>query len=356
MPANIFSYVGRVAAWHKLGTVTDHHMTWEEVATSNNNALRFQVFKSQLRDGLGRPVNAWGTFRWNWADWQSNAKDAAVFLGAVGEDYKVIQHSEGFRMVDALVNSVDGAHYETAGILGNGEKVWGLADLQLSVTVGAEKQAGYLLFCTSHDGSLSFQWRLCLTQVVCENPLGAALSERTRAKLTIRHTKNASDRITAATEALAGLRGDIQTVEQKLNFLAQRRPNREALAAILDRLFPRPKKDDGTQAESSSRRDNVLADILQLYESNRNNTFPEHAGTSYALLNAITEYADHGRATRGNGDNGRAESALFGSGDKLKADALSLILRESESMRQVAKPIVVDWADMGLNVPAAHAS
>jgi phage/plasmid-like protein (TIGR03299 family) len=182
-----------------------------------------------------------------------------VFLGAVGEDYQVIQHSEGFRMVDALVGSVDGAHYETAGILGNGEKVWGLADLQLSLTVGQEKQAGYLLFCTSHDGSLSFQWRLCLTQVVCENTLGAALSEKTRAKLTIRHTKNASDRMTVAHEALQGLQSDVHTVEQKLNFLAARKPIRESLNAIYATKLDGPR----ARGEGGYRKVFLVAGIAQ---------------------------------------------------------------------------------------------
>jgi phage/plasmid-like protein (TIGR03299 family) len=190
MPANINAYIGREAAWHRLGIVTGHHMTWAEVQA--NGGLDFVVFKSQLHDGLGRPVNAWGTFRWNGADKLAGNKEAAVFLGVVGEDYEVIQHAHGFQMIDALVSSVDNAHYETAGALGNGERVWGLADLNLAVSVGADKQTGYLLFCTGHDGSLSHQYRIVLTRVVCQNTLTAALSERTRARLKIRHTKNAA--------------------------------------------------------------------------------------------------------------------------------------------------------------------
>ena len=126
MPANIFVYAGRQAAWHKLGTVAGHHMTFAEV---QQHGLDYTVFKSQLRDGRSRPVNAWGTFRWNASDRADGNKEAAVFLGVVGEDYQVIQHADGFRTMDALVASVDGAHYETAGALGNGERVWGLADL-----------------------------------------------------------------------------------------------------------------------------------------------------------------------------------------------------------------------------------
>jgi phage/plasmid-like protein (TIGR03299 family) len=327
MPANIFAYAGREAAWHKLGTVTGRHMTFAEV---QQHGLDYVVFKSQLRDGLGRLVDAWGTFRWNAADREAGNREAAVFLGVVGEDYQVIQHAEGFRTVDSLVASVDGAHYETAGALGNGERVWGLADLNLAVTVGRDEQRGYLLFCTGHDGGLSHQYRLCMTRVVCQNTLSAALSERTRAKLTIRHTKNAPGRLEGVQEALAGIRGDLMTVEETLVYLATRRVTRESMESILDRLFPKSKNDDGEEKEST-RRKNVLAEVLALYEHNDGNAFPEQRGTAYALLNAVTNYTDHLRSSRGNG-NGRAESAIFGTGERLKSQALEVITESANGM------------------------
>jgi hypothetical protein len=87
MPANINAYIGREAAWHRLGTVTGHHMTWTEV--QGNGGLDYVVFKSQLHDGSGWPVDAWGTFRWNRADKLAGNREAAVFLGVVGEDYGI---------------------------------------------------------------------------------------------------------------------------------------------------------------------------------------------------------------------------------------------------------------------------
>jgi hypothetical protein len=63
---NINTYIGRQAAWHKLGTVTERYMTTDELLA--NKGFQYMVFKSQLHDGLGRPVDAWGTFRWNIAD------------------------------------------------------------------------------------------------------------------------------------------------------------------------------------------------------------------------------------------------------------------------------------------------
>jgi hypothetical protein len=101
-------------------------------------------------------------------------------------------------------------------------------------------------------------------------------------------------------------------MEEKLTFLAQRTLTREAMVAMLDRLFPKTEREDG-RAESSTRRENVLADILSLYESNDRNVFPEQRGTAYNMLNAVTNYVDHARSARG-GDAGRYESALFGHG------------------------------------------
>ena len=125
MPANINTYIGRASAWHNLGTVTGRYMSWKEILEIGG--LDFDIFKSQLRDGLGRPVEAWGVFRWNSADKLAGRRDAAAYLGVVGESYTPINHAKGFEMIDALVASKDGAHYETAGVLGKGEVVWGLA-------------------------------------------------------------------------------------------------------------------------------------------------------------------------------------------------------------------------------------
>lgn len=122
MSHNINTYIGRQAAWHTLGTVTGKYMTTDELL--RDPGFQYVVFKSQLRDGLGRPVDAYGTFRWNHVDKIAGRKEAATFLGTVGKDYAVMQHDEGFKSIDAVMNTVNGAHYETAGVLGNGERVW----------------------------------------------------------------------------------------------------------------------------------------------------------------------------------------------------------------------------------------
>ena len=353
MAHNINTYVGRQAAWHALGTVTGKYQTTDELL--NDAGFQFVVFKSQLRDGLGRPVDAYGTFRWNLADKVAGRKDAATFLGTVGKDYSVLQHDEGFKSIDALMKTADGAHYETAGVLGNGERVWALADLGLAAKVGDDVQKGYLLFSTGHDGSLAHSYRLCMTRVVCQNTLSAALGEKTKASLTIRHTKNANSRLIDARSALDSMSADVQRVEDKLNFLAGRKLTREALTSVLDRLFPKRPAAEFGETRETTRRTNILADVLKIYELNDGNAFPEQRGTAYNLLNAITNYTDHERSSK---EDGRAESAMFGSGDALKNKAMEVIYEVAGSCDPIrrytptAASIAVNWSDIGLNVPA----
>ena len=334
---NINTYIGRQSAWHKLGTVTGKYQTTDELL--GDPGFQYIVFKSQLRDGLGRLVDAWGTFRWNLRDKIAGNKDAAEFLGTVGQDYAIMQHDEGFKTIDAVMRTADGAHYETAGVLGKGERVWALADLGFAVKVGDDVQNGYLLFSTGHDGSMSHSYRLC-PRVVCQNTLGAALSEKTKAALTIRHTKNAQSRLVDARFALASMGDDVVRVEDRLNFLAGRKMNREALTSIMDRLFPKQKTDAG-EDRKTTRRENIISDILKLYEVNDGNAFPEQRGTSYALLNAITNFADHSRG----GDDSRAESAMFGSGDSLKSKAFEVILESSKHLDEVPRKLVFSAGD-----------
>ena len=112
--------------------------------------------------------------------------------------------------------------------------------------------------------------------------------------------------------------------------LASNKLTRESVNHILDRLFPQSDNEKANQ----TRRNNTLVEVLNLYANNDKNAFPSVKGTGYNLFNAVTEYADHFRTARGNGSepaqvaSARAESAMFGSGDKLKTQALTVILEE----------------------------
>jgi phage/plasmid-like protein (TIGR03299 family) len=327
MAHNINFYTGRQAAWHKLGNVTGTYQTWDDIQAQGG--LDFIPVKERLLSPRGaQPIDAWGIFR----------PDTGAFLGAVGESYTVIDHAEGFRMIDGLIGQRGGAHYETAGALGKGEVVWGLARLNMPIQVGnsGDKHETYLLFATSHNGTISHLYRTTFTRVVCQNTLNAALSSKATALFRVRHTANAPARINQAHDALATIGAEVQGIEGKLNFLAQRKMTREAMGSVLDRLFPQSKGADG-KPQDSTRRNNILGDVLRCYESNDRNAFPEQRGTAYNLLNAVTEYTDHMRSTRG---NDKGESAMFGSGDRLKTQAMEVLMQTADGLATVSRPMV----------------
>lgn len=320
MAHNINTYIGRQSAWHKLGTVTGTYSTWDEIQA--HGGFDFEPVKKQLSLD-GALVNAWGVVR----------SDTGVFLGAVGSDYTGVPHASGFRMVDHVLGDINGAHYETAGVLGAGEVVWGLADLNRSITVGGNDETKlYLLFATSHDASMSWTMRLTGTRVVCQNTLNVALSGKASAIFRVRHTKNAQDKIARAHEVLAEVANESKTIEQKLNLLAGRRMTREAMLSVLDRLFPVKQKDANGKPLESARRANTVADVLKLYELNDANVFPEQRGTAVNLLNAVVEYTDHMRSSQN-----RAQSAMFGSGDALKTKALEVLLETADGLDVVTR-------------------
>lgn len=322
MAANIDSFIGRTPAWWQLskgsesygkGTVTGHHMTWEEAEGGAN--LLWQVEKRQL-EYAGQPVEAWGTFR----------NDSGAFLGAVGSDYKIIQHHEGFRMLDALVASADGAHYETAGAIDGGRRVWGLIDLNAKASVAGDEQDTFLAFTTAHDGSMSMEFRRTRVRIVCANTF--AMATGARADLSVRHTKNADKRMIDMERALQTIHREDMDLTDRLNFLATRKVTKESLTSIMDRLFPAAKDEDGKDRDTS-RRNNMLAQVLKNMEHNDGDAYPQQRGTLYNVFNAVTEFVDHQRSTKtdGNGDavKSRAASAMFGAGAKLKQEALEVI-------------------------------
>ena len=151
---------------------------------------------------------------------------------------------------------------------------------------------------------------------------------------------------------MTGITVDAKRLEEKLRALAQRKMTRESMVTILNRLFPAPKEQDA----NTTRRENVLTEVLGLYASNDNNAIPAIQGSAYNLLNAVTEYTDHFRSARITENRAgysvqqaRAENAVSGTGDRLKSNALAVIdevTTETESTHvPFDRPIVDPMSD-----------
>lgn len=312
MSANVQQYFGRQSAWHKLGKVIGRFFSIDDLNRETN--ILFTPVKHQLQF-QGKDVPAWGLFN----------EETGQFITPTTETYEVLPHARGFHFMNSLVgaDSQHAAYFETAGVLGNGEVVFGLLNLNAATHIGNDRIENYLAYATSYNQSIPDTWFHTDTRIVCQNTLNIALSQKTKAQFRIKHTKKAGEKLVQAERALASVRGDIQNVGERLTFLANRMVKREHMENILDRLFPKNDK-----AENQTRRGNILKQVLENYEFNDNNAFPEQRGTAFNALNAVTEFADHQRG----GDTKRAQSATFGTGDSLKTRALEVITKEAESM------------------------
>lgn len=165
--------------------------------------------------------------------------------------------------------------------------------------------------------------------MVCQNTLTSALSAN-GACMRIKHTAAAFDRMQLAQRYMAGVAADAKALAAKMEALAQARLTRDSMTTIIDRLFPKP-----PAGQNQTRRENTVAEVLALFESNDNNAIPAIRGTGYNLLNAVTQWTDHQRSARITDDRkaagytvakARAENALFGTGETLKSSALQTII------------------------------
>jgi phage/plasmid-like protein (TIGR03299 family) len=306
MPANINSmmYVGE-KPWHGLGTKLEKAATSAEAIQAAG--LDWKVAKKQLYlEGGKKVVNAFATVR----------EDTGEVLGVVGRVYQPLQNKDAFRFFDAVVGLKE-AMYHTAGALGDGECVWILAKLPgLVRVVGDDITEKYLLLTNRHDGWGSATVMFTPIRVVCQNTLNVALSGR-EVRATLRHTATIGLRVDEVRRQLGIIHAKFGMFEEAAQRLAAVQLTQQAFKSYLKRVGLAP--EDKTQA--SARATKIMEEVTRLFESGKGAELPGARGTAWGAFNAVVEYADFYRATRGKDDgesSGRTKSILFGSGATLK--------------------------------------
>jgi phage/plasmid-like protein (TIGR03299 family) len=242
---------------------------------------------------------------------------SAVALGMVGPGYEILQNTEAFSFFQPFIDK-GYARYESAGALGNGERVWVLAKLSDSITIADSDQVErYLVLSNSHDGRGAVSVRFTPIRVVCQNTLNLAL-EGGKASVSVRHTKNISSNLLRDQATKLHLLTEKVYADTRVLFqsMVNRQINPETKLAYLDALFPRTENQrHGHQVPLRWHRvESILTDERV--------TPPETGGTLWALYNAVTRDEDY-RASREAGPSARLDRVWFGSGEALKVRALT---------------------------------
>tara|TARA_R110000765_G_scaffold16379_1_gene46113 strand:+ start:1078 stop:2091 length:1014 start_codon:yes stop_codon:yes gene_type:complete len=307
-----------IVPWHGLGTVLDEDAV--DSATAIEAAgLNWSLYKNGLStiDADGNSIkvpNKYAVVR----------GDTNDVLGIVGKNYKVFENEEAFRFFDDVVGEKL-AIYETAGALKGGRIVWILAALPNEVRIGNTDDVStpYILMTTSHDGSKSITMMPTLVRVVCNNTYTMAISQFSMLTgIRIRHTSNIDAQQSIAKSRLSIVNKQVDLYSKQANILASSQISSSELAGYIAGMFP-----DNPEAKNNTRTENMRDSITENFESSE---ITSTDGTWWKALNAVTEFIDHSRSTKGVDSQSRQEnrmqSVLMGSGASIKRNAMETAL------------------------------
>jgi phage/plasmid-like protein (TIGR03299 family) len=301
------------SAWHELGTTLDHSFTASE-AIEEGYLGGWNVRKDSLVTAGGIAVPG------KYAVVRNNPfTDVPEALGVVGEAYHIVQNEEHCGILDALVDE-SGAHFDTAGSLDGGRKVFVTMKLPGHISVGGvDPVEQHIAAINSHDGSMAFTLMVTPVRVVCANTLNAAFGNHSHL-IRIRHTSGAQQGLIAAAR---------NALELSFNYLDEFQESAERLInttmtssrfeEIITAEFGAP--EDAAPA-TRTRAENKIDDMISLFCDA--DTHEGMRNTAWAGFNAMVEWWDHQAPVRGEGGSiTRAERALLSS--KFANRALELV-------------------------------
>lgn len=304
--------------WHKLGTQLEGRATSREAIKAAS--LDWKVFKEPLYIKVGsRYQLVPGHFATVRAD--PDKPKMPQVLGVVGATYTPLQNEDAFDWFDSIVGK-EAAIFETAGALGNGERVWMLAKLPGYIRVAKDDIVNkYLLLSNSHDGKSGVQVKFTPIRVVCQNTLTMALQEgRT---ITIRHTRSVEEDLKQAQTNLGIINDRFVKIEKEFTRLQKTAVNTALITSYLQTVFPDPTNMDDQSALKRSVE--MREQSMGLFETGRGNSLSDVRGTLWAAYNGVTEFVDYNMGKRTTPE-GRLDSAWFGNGYLIKVRAFRIAL------------------------------
>lgn len=270
-------------AWHGLGTYVNEAMTAEEAIKLGG--LDYIVEKKPIAVAGGAKIPGY------WATVRTDTKDP---LGIVSDAYHVIQNSEAFSFFDSIIDSGE-AIYQTAGVLGKGERIFITAKLPEDILVNGEQVENYLLLTSGHDGKSAIQCGFTSIRVVCENTLNASLG-RLQNKVTILHFSNAKQKLQTASRIMGMASKYTFDLNETFNKMAKVKITDKQLRAYIEEVMKPAKQTiskDELEVKHSALFLKKVDGIMDFAHSHPTQLTPEAKGTVWGAYNAISGYYNY---------------------------------------------------------------
>lgn len=295
-------------AWHGLGQVVDKAMTAAEAIELAN--LDYEVEKTPLickidDDTMPEFKDKFATYR----------KDTKVPLGIVGSRYEIVQNRDAFAFFDAIIDAGE-AIFETAGVLGDGERIFVTAKLPSDMLVGGEVCEKYIILTNSHDGTSSIIAGFTTIRVCCSNTLQAALRGLSN-KVHIEHRSGAKERLSEAYKVMGIASKYMTEVNEIFEQMTKTKVSDEELQKyIIDVMSPEKKVVLTAEEEEkvSTRFKNQVSSIYDFALSHPTQQTDAAKGTMWGAYNSISGYYNY--IANFKNEEQKFTSQMFGNGNK----------------------------------------
>jgi phage/plasmid-like protein (TIGR03299 family) len=237
-------------------------------------------------------------------------------LKITSEEYGIVQNHELADLAEAMSGKGVQA-WEVAGCLDEGKRVFFCGVLG-NATIAGDVVREYLTVASSHDCSMSVTAGFSPIRVVCNNTLQAFINDESP-RITIRHTKRASDKVRLATTLCVQARRYFGVFNAEAVKLVGAYMSVAEAVEIAEALFPAYKSQTTGDVVTPALR-GILVDI---FRGLGNIPHDRHiAGSKWGFYQAVTATLDHNR--RG-GNKSRLSRFLTGSDDALRSQAWRLL-------------------------------
>lgn len=306
-------------AWHGLGQVFDRPLTVVEALENSRADYEVELqplvaITPEINDMIakGEMINPDMLLDLFVENRKATMRmDKNKVLGVVSDSYGVVQNADAFKFIDTLVTGQldsrkDTPVIETAGVLGNGERVFVTAKFPEQIRLdnsGNDMVEMYMTFTTSHDGNGAVRCLVTPVRVVCNNTLNMAMRECS-GKLFLKHTSGINQRLDLtskenvefAFKALNLFDVYKKSLEENFNILRSKHLIEKQLNDIVAEVMMSEDSFKVYKATGSlnheditTRSKNLFNEAMECLHSGVGQEFGE-SGTGLWLVNGITTY------------------------------------------------------------------
>lgn len=245
--------------------------------------------------------------------------DTGAILGVFKDSYLPHQYDEWLLQTAALLID-DELQIGSAGVLRGGGQAW--VQIEVPDTITTPEGVAFrphLLCATSLDGTLLTVYRRCVTNVVCDNTMAAALGERGN-EIRIRHSRYSTLKLGAARDALTLVHTIAEAFEESVAELCDIKVSDGDWEQFLHSLVPLVKDDGRAKTISDAKR----AKLDGMWREDPR--VSPWTGTAFGVVQAVNTWTHHEQIIRG-GNRGERnmDRAITGKIDTIDAGTLATL-------------------------------